>query len=95
MDTVQEVLYQCKEEAEGLNLPETDLVLDHVIYSKAVEVIMNERRSDLRSFLNLLLGGFHTTCIFLGVIGKRFADAGLRISLSSQDFLERIQLCKC
>ena len=24
------------------------------------------------------LGGFHTTCIFVAVIEKRFADAGLR-----------------
>ena len=53
MDTVQEVLNQCKAKAEGLNLPGTDLVLNHAIYSKAVEV-MNERHSDLRSFLNLL-----------------------------------------
>ena len=36
MDMVQDVLYQCKEIAEGLNLSETDLVLDHAIYSKAV-----------------------------------------------------------
>ena len=61
MDTVQEVLYQCQEKAEGLNLAETDLVLDHANYSKEVEVdIMNERHSDWRSF-NLRMGGFHTT----------------------------------
>ena len=53
METVQEVVRQYKEKAERLNLSETDLVLDHTIYSKAVEVIMNEKYSDLRSFINL------------------------------------------
>ena len=77
-DTVQEVLLLCKEKAESLNLTETDLVLDHAIYSKAVEIIMMERNADLRAFVNLRMGGFHAACIFLCVIGKRFADAGLK-----------------
>ena len=33
---------------------------------------------DLKDFIVLLLGAFHTTCIFIAVIGKRFGDAGLR-----------------
>ena len=27
-------------------------------------------------FINLRMGGFHATCVFLGVIGKRFDDVG-------------------
>lgn len=78
MDTVQEVLRLCKEKAESLNLTETDLVLDHAIYSKAVEIIMLSRNADLRDFINLRMGGFHAVCIFMGVIGKRFSEAGLK-----------------
>ena len=81
MDTIQEVLSLCREKAEHLNLAETDLVLDHAIYSKAVEIVMMERNSDLRDFVNLRMGGFHAACIFMSVIGKRFTEAGLIISL--------------
>ena len=78
MDTVQEILFQVKEKAEALNHKETDLVLDHAIYCKAVEIVMQERNEKLRKFINLRMGGFHATCIFLGVIGKRFGDGGLK-----------------
>jgi hypothetical protein len=77
MDTVQEILFQCRDKAKALNLEEADLVLDHAIYSKAIEVLMHENNSELRGFINLRMGGFHTVCIFLGVIGKRFMDASL------------------
>ena len=39
---------------------------------------MEERHSDLRDLINLRMGGFHATCVFLGVIGKQFGDAGLK-----------------
>ena len=78
METVKEVLVQCKEKAAQIGLCETNLVLDHAIYWKAVEIIMNDRHRDLRDFINLRMSGFHATCVFLGVIGKRFGDAGLK-----------------
>ena len=78
MDVVLEVLKQCKEKAEALNLYETDLVLDHAIYEKAVKFVMNEKYTDLRTFIYIRMGGFHAASIFLGVIGKRFKDAGLK-----------------
>ena len=78
MDTVKELLVQCKEKVKQLNLMETDLVLDHAIYSKAVEVVMEELYSDLKYFINFRMGGFHATCVFLGVIGKRFGVEGLK-----------------
>ena len=78
METVKEELVQCKEKATQLGLSETDLVLDHAIYCKAVEIIMDDRHTNLRDFINLRMGGFQATCVFLGVIGKRFGDAGLK-----------------
>ena len=78
MDVVLEVLKQCKQKAETLNLNETDLVFDHAIYAKAVEIVMNEKFLDLRTFINIQMGGLHAASIFLGVIGKRFKDAGLK-----------------
>ena len=48
------------------------------IYSKAVEILMNPRYIDLNRFIVLRVGAFHTMCIFIAVIGKRFGDAGLR-----------------
>ena len=78
MDVVLEVLKQYKQKVEALNLNETDLVLDHAIYAKAVEIVMNEKFTDLRTFINIRMGGFHAASIFLGVIGKRFKDAGLK-----------------
>ena len=78
MDTIQDVLCQVKKKAEALNLKETDLVLDHAIYCKALEIKMSERNTHLRSFFNLRMGGFHATCVFLSVIGKRFANGRLK-----------------
>ena len=63
-----------KEKAEALNLKEADLV----IYCKAVEIVMRERNTHLRLFINLRMGGFHATCVFLSVIGKRFANGRLK-----------------
>ena len=39
---------------------------------------MEERHSDLRDFINLRMGGFRGTCVFLGVTGKRFGDTDLK-----------------
>ena len=52
-------------------------MLDIAICAKAVDVLMNPRYIDLKKFVILRLGGFHTMSIFIAVIGKRFADAGL------------------
>ena len=75
---MQEIIIPCKEKAIKFNLEETDLVLDHAIYAKALEYLLRKENQELNTFINLRMGGFHTTCIFLGVIGKRFGDGGLR-----------------
>ena len=56
--------------AEALYLNETDLGLDHAIYAKTVEIVMNEKFTDLRTFINIRVSGFHGASIFVGVIGK-------------------------
>lgn len=59
-DTVLELLSQSNIKAEKLGLVQTDVVFDMAIYAKAVEVMMNPRYIDLKLFIVLRLGGFHT-----------------------------------
>ena len=77
-EVVQEVLLECQVKAETLNLDVADLVLDHAIYCKALDILLKEGNESLKSFINLHMGGFHASCNFLAVIGKRFGDAGLK-----------------
>ena len=77
-EVVQEVLLECQAKAETLNLDVADLVLDHAIYCKALDILLKEGNESLKSFINLRMGGFHASCNFLAVIGKRFGDAGLK-----------------
>ena len=77
-DTVQEILAQAKKKSESLGLVSADLVLDHAIYAKALEVLVNPINQDLHKFINLCMGGFHACCICLAVIAKRFSAAGLK-----------------
>ena len=53
ISTLQEVLCQVKEKAETLENKEADLVLDHAIYCKVLEVTMNTRNLELCNFVNL------------------------------------------
>ena len=78
MSTVHEVLNQFKTKAEFLKNVDADLVLDQGIYSKALEALMDPLNLDLKSFINLRMGSFHASCIFIAVIGKRFGRAGLK-----------------
>ena len=87
LETVLELLMQSKEKAEALGLSETDVVLDQAIYAKAVEILQNPTYIDLKRFVVLRMGAFHTACIFIAVIGKRFADAGLRDLIVEARFL--------
>ena len=76
--TVLEVLQQVKAKAEYIGLKEGDLVLDHAIYKLALEVLMDPKNEELKSFISLRMGVFHASCIFIAAIGKRFAAAGLQ-----------------
>ena len=64
LETLQEMLNQVKAKAGKLNLNCTDLVLDHAIYSKALEVINNPENANMRDAINFRMGGFHTWGIF-------------------------------
>ena len=77
-DTVQEVLKQVKAKAETIGLKHADLVLDHAIYSKALEVLANPNNRHLQDFINLRMGPFHACCIFMAVVGKRFGGADIK-----------------
>ena len=79
ISTVEEVLYQVNQKAEVLKNKKADLVLDHAIYCKALEVIMDPRNIGLCNFVNLRMGTFHVSCIFIAVTGKRFGAAGLKV----------------
>ena len=52
------------------------LVCDQAIYAKATEVAWSHTEKFQPVILRL--GTFHTICMFLAVIGKRFGNAGLR-----------------
>ena len=73
-----EMLLQSKAKAEHLGLVETDVVIDQAIYVKAVEVLENPTHKDLKDFIVLQMGGLSIAMTFLGVIGKRFKDSGLK-----------------
>ena len=77
-EVVQEVLLECQAKAETLNLDVADLVLDHAIYCKVLDILLKEGNKSNKSFISLQMGGFHASCNFLAVIGKRFGDAGLK-----------------
>ena len=69
---------QVKTQAEFLKNVDADLVLEQVIYSKVLEALMDPRNLDLKSVINLQMGSFHASCIFIAVIGERFGEAGLK-----------------
>ena len=70
ISTLQEVLCKVKEKAETLENKEADLVLEHAIYCKVLEVIMGTINLELRNFVNLRMDAFHALCIFIAVINK-------------------------
>ena len=86
-DTVQEMLLQVKETSKRLQLPHADLVLDHAIYAKALEVLSNPNLQECRDMINLRMEGFHACAIFIAVIGKRFSSAGLKDVIIESDLL--------
>ena len=83
--TIYEMLIQTKQKAESLNLDQTDLVCDHAVYSKALEVVLAEGNESLKEVINLKMGGFPMMCVFIAVIGKIYGDAGLRDLLIGSD----------
>ena len=76
MSTVFEVLSQSLKIKDSLRLNAIVVVFDPAIYAKAME-IKCEHSEHFKDFI-VRMGAFHTICTLLGIIGKRFQDAGFR-----------------
>ena len=76
MNTVFEILSKAVQTKEKMKLKSIIVVFDQAIYAKAVEIIW--KHQDLFSDVVPRLGAFHTICVLLSIIGKRFGPAGLR-----------------
>ena len=70
MKTAFEMLSKAAQTKEEMKLKSIIVVFDEAIYSKAVEIIW--KHEDLFSDIVPRLGAFHTICVLLSVIGKRF-----------------------
>lgn len=77
LTTIVEIIKQVKIKSERLSLTEVDLVADHAIYFKFLEVLMLHDDAEARSIINLWMRDFHTACAFIAVIEKQFEDSGL------------------
>ena len=66
---------------------QTDVVIvcDLADYAKAAEII-NKKKNELGRIV-LRLGAFHLACLFLGIIGKSFRNAGLEDILIESDVI--------
>ena len=76
---------------EKLRLSAMVCVYDEAIFAKAVEIQFKEKKT---SFV-LVMGGFHTLMMFLGVTGTRFEDAGhqdilIPSAVLSDEFAEQL-----
>ena len=76
LTTVFEILRRSVLIMKKLDLESIVLTFDQALYAKAAEILW-KHREEFKCVV-LCLGGFHTLCNFMGIIGKRFGDAGLR-----------------
>ena len=76
MATAAEILNRSMKAKESLKVSEIVLVFDQALYAKVAEVLWKHRTQYPGVILRL--GDFHIICNFLGILGKRFQDAGLR-----------------
>lgn len=75
LSTVYEMLNQALGIMESLQLKTIVCVFDQALYAKAAGILWKHEK-----FKNIIIrmGVFHTICILLSILGKRFQDAGLR-----------------
>ena len=71
---------------DRLHLQSIVCVLDQAMYAKACEVKF--KRKEEFSDVVLFLGIFHTLMMILGVIGKRFGDAGFKDAIIHSGVIE-------
>ena len=75
MSTVNEILTQSVKIRDYLNLDKIVVVFDQALYAKAAEIVW--KHTVMYQNVILRMGGFHTICNLLSIIGKRFQDGGL------------------
>ena len=61
---------------DGLKLANMVCVFDQAIYSKAVEIKWKDEHKFKDVFI--MLGMFHMVMMYMGILNKRFSDAGVR-----------------
>ena len=76
MSTVFEILNQPLKIKDTITLQAIVVVFDQALYAKAAKIEWKHTER-FRSIV-LRMGAFHTICTFLGIIGKRFQDVGLK-----------------
>ena len=75
LSVVYTTLVKSLQMADQIRQKDVIAVFDYAIYAKAMEIV-SQKNEELNRIV-LRMGAFHTACIFLGIIGARFADAGL------------------
>lgn len=75
LSSVYEMVNQAIGIMESLQLKTIVCVVDQALYAKTAEIMWKHEK-----FKNIIIrmGIFHTICILLSILGKRFQDAGLR-----------------
>ena len=77
-----EILNQSEEIRKRLCSPAIVAVMDQAFYAKTAKIAWKQ---DQFSSIVLRMGTFHTICIALSILGKRFEDSGLKdIFIESQ-----------
>lgn len=76
MSTVNTILKRNVQIADQLELDHIVLVFDQAIYAKAQQIRWKDNDFTQRTVIRL--GEFHTCMSYLGILGKRFGDAGLQ-----------------
>ena len=77
VNAVKKELFQVKVKTETLGINTADLVLDHNIHHRVFEILVNPSNKDIQKFINLKMGAFYASWIFITVIGTWFSATGL------------------
>ena len=75
LSMVHEILTQTLKIKNTPQLPYILIVFDQALYAKATDILWKHK--DRFPGVIPRMGTFHTICTLLGIIGKRFQDAGL------------------
>ena len=89
ISTVYNILEVCLKIKEALKLKTIVCVFDQAIYCKTIEI--KWKHLEEYSSCLVMLGIFHAIMICLGVMGKLFADAGLKDLLIQSGVLWKAQ----